>query len=481
MKIVFFFSPTGTNGKDYEKSSEEELSFSEDTVRIYLKGCQHPNIGNSLLTPDLDIAATHIRNAFENGTLNLDKLKQNLGDGICAIYPEDTVNTFKPESIGLNGHSRGAVSTFAVAKKLDDLDIPIDIIANQPVPGELNETSRSTQKYKDLSDLKNIRSAAVFLATHSNYNAWWHNLFFKQLVPQFADTTKKNHFLLPVHFHFDFNISKIIGVRTNQLFSQYGYTENDGAIPEQVQDYYSPRNDYWQVSFIPTKERQTIWGDSNNLAPDPVYLELQHERAMSFLQRANKNLQNTLDVNQAAAIDYLLRIYTANEVDLNWVDLILNNDPKGNAFCHIINTVTETCLYVATLQHSQGSNIKYDAITSASAAYQKEVAKLTYAFLKIDNPNTNEQNTFKKHIYAAEKVFRKDALEMERDYGRYLLKFLTNFILHVSGVGIIANMIHKNQTGNWLFFNHNKSTSLIREMRKELFDEVQKEAPPKPS
>ncbi len=179
MKVLFFFPPTGTSGKEYQVETESKLLFTENTLRIYLRGCQHPNIGNGLLYPNLDIAANHIYNAFDGKKLNLDMLKANLGSGICKIRPNElkSLAEVEVESIGINGHSRGAMSTFAVAKKLDALQIPLDIVANQPVPGEIQETSRSTKKYRDLSQCYHIRSATVFLATHSNYNAWWHNIF----------------------------------------------------------------------------------------------------------------------------------------------------------------------------------------------------------------------------------------------------------------------------------------------------------------
>lgn len=64
MKVMFFFPPTGTSGAGYASQAESELLFKKNTLRIYFRGCQHPNIGNGLLYPDLDIAAKHIYNAF---------------------------------------------------------------------------------------------------------------------------------------------------------------------------------------------------------------------------------------------------------------------------------------------------------------------------------------------------------------------------------------------------------------------------------
>ena len=54
---------------------------------------------------------------------------------------KDTI-TNDINEITLEGFSRGAVKTFAVAKKLDNIGIPMHIIANQPVPGEVALTQR---------------------------------------------------------------------------------------------------------------------------------------------------------------------------------------------------------------------------------------------------------------------------------------------------------------------------------------------------
>lgn len=473
MKILFFFSQTGTSGEWYRKQAEEELLFTQDTIRIYLRGCQNPNIGNSLLSPDLDIAADHIYNAFEGNKLNFDKLKANLGDGIYEICCSSPIESpIEIESIGLNGHSRGAVSTFAVAKKLDELEIPIDVVANQPVPGEITQNNNLTKKYRDLSQCNHIRSAHVFLATHSNYNAWWHNVFFKQLLPKFSSSTQTKHVLLPVHQHFEPNACRITGLHTNNFFSDYGYTQYSEEHLDSIKTYYSEASDrfWYNSSFIPLIERQSILGDEDLVPPDPVYLELQFERAMNFLSKEEIVPETPLKPEQFAAIDYLAKTYPNPPKE--YVMLLLENTPKSKEFSYIINTVSETCLYVATLNlNTHGSLKKADPIRQASLTYQQTVFKLTYDFLLCSN-SFQEQAGFKKVIYAAEKQFRKDALEIEMGYGRRIMKFLTNFALHITGIGMIANAIHKKQTGNWLFFEHNRSTEIIRDMRKTVFDEI---------
>jgi len=470
MKVLFFFPPTGTSGDEYAEQMENTLSFEADTIRIYLRGCQQANIGNGLLYPNLDIAANHIYNAFTGTTLNIETLKTNLGDGISAIHTTGAESAMEVESIGLNGHSRGAMSTFAVAKKLDELEIPIDIVANQPVPGAVWGTSSSVRKYNDLSQCSNIRSATVFLATHSNHNAWWHNLFFKQLLPRFSPETTTHHFLLPVYEHFDLEILAILRSHTNNIFSSHGYTQFSQEHFRSIKKYYSNANTtHWWRSFIPINERQIIYGDKTPLSPDPIYLQLQSTRAMHYLNSRGVQLDRALEPDEVATIDYLVKTY--DQPPQEYVTFLLEQNPKGQQFSRIINTVTETCRYVASLNiNTHNSHVKANAINQASLTYQKTVFQLNYDFLNVDQPSLEQQAHFKSAIHDAEHQFRKDALGMEMGHGRRVMKFLTNFILHVTGIGMLANAIHKAQTGNWLFFNHNRSTTIIKEMRETLFD-----------
>jgi hypothetical protein len=129
-KVVFFFAGTGDDGEQYFLDKEHQSTFKDDVIRVYIKGCQEELVGNGFLFPDLEIAANNVRNAFEGNQLNLTKLKENFGDGLYHIQSNRGVNVTQTiESIALEGFSRGAVTTYATAKKLDDLDIPIDITA----------------------------------------------------------------------------------------------------------------------------------------------------------------------------------------------------------------------------------------------------------------------------------------------------------------------------------------------------------------
>lgn len=131
-KIVFSFAGTGDTGEQYAENEEITGRFNQDVIRVYFRGCQHKQIGNGFIFPDIESVADRIRKIFdENKTIDLGLLHKEFGDGIVKIKGPQDYRKVEITDIGLKGFSRGAVTTFAVAKKLDELNIPMDIIANQ--------------------------------------------------------------------------------------------------------------------------------------------------------------------------------------------------------------------------------------------------------------------------------------------------------------------------------------------------------------
>ena len=169
-KIVFFFAGTGRTAEEYKREHEGFLDFSGDVIRIYVNGCQDRRVGGlgGALSPDLTVATRKIAGAFTSDNncvnLNLQKLQKEFGS---AIIIDTKINNTAPnsiESIALEGYSRGAVQTLAVASKLNEFNLPIDIIANQPVTGEKYNGKPLFKTYKDVSACINIRSATTLYA-----------------------------------------------------------------------------------------------------------------------------------------------------------------------------------------------------------------------------------------------------------------------------------------------------------------------------
>lgn len=48
--------------------------------------------------------------------------------------------------------------------------------------------------------------------------------------------------------------------------------------------------------------------------------------------------------------------------------------------------------------------------------------------------------------------------------GRKILSGLTNFLTHLTLVGMVANVINKYKTGNWLLFKHNEESRKLKEV-----------------
>lgn len=74
------------------------------------------------------------------------------------------------DKIVLCGYSRGAVTCFEVAKQLQQLapDVPIEIIADQPVPGNMTQLKgTNAASIKDCSKLTNITKATIILGAYT--------------------------------------------------------------------------------------------------------------------------------------------------------------------------------------------------------------------------------------------------------------------------------------------------------------------------
>ncbi|MFY7697967.1 MAG: hypothetical protein ACOVQX_03990 [Legionella sp.] len=322
-KVVFFFGGTGETGEQMALSKESGSIFNPDVIRIYIKGCQHPKVGGALslegLRPDLDVVAHHIRNAFTGNNLDLNKLRKNFGDhrdrheieisinhgqeqiestpsdssGIYSIVRSVNLNqseTFEIDEIMLEGFSRGGVSAFATAKQLDDLDIPINIIANQPVPGGLGKNDRLFTDYHDLSHCRNIKTAITLLITQNLENSAIQNIFFHQMMARFSPTTKVTHYLLPHQEHLEWFDSDLIPCHIDHHLITTGFAEGL-ASKDKIINWYNQHDDFY---FTPVELRQPILGKTDDLTLDPFYLEAINTHLKSFYNQESNPLVKLL-------------------------------------------------------------------------------------------------------------------------------------------------------------------------------------------
>lgn len=199
-KVKFAFAPTGGTAKSiYVFDNELRYFFEDDVVRIYFAGCQNSRVGGKkvggTIAPDLDVISSRIRGCFSaDGELSLTKLKKEFGDAV--IIEGATSDVIKVDDITLTGSSRGAVTTFAAARYLDDLNIPISLFAVEPVTGnsKKNSVKKSSEFYKnyDLRGCKNLRTAEILLGVyqkdiHTPFLRGLHNKYLRQMAPIFSE------------------------------------------------------------------------------------------------------------------------------------------------------------------------------------------------------------------------------------------------------------------------------------------------------
>lgn len=476
-KVIFFFAGTGDNGSGYMFMKERQSRFQDGVIRIYIKGCQEERVGNGFLFPDLEIAANNIRNAFEGNELDLDKLRENFGNGLYAIGGQ-TLGKVKVDDITMEGFSRGAVTTFAAAKKLDDLNIPMHIIANQPVPGDAGIAKRLYSRYCDLRDCRNIKSAHTFLASYNLEQGFLHNHFFRQMVAKFPTEANAQQILFPHQHHLDWFSSSPIHSHINKLMAEKGLTHSLDDETTIRTWYQNNGNSY----FTPHEFMQPTYGADGVFSKDPIYLDMQRKNAQELLAQSNMDVQGIIKSEQATAIIAIAHLSGEDfnsETKIKLYELVLKDSKRAEQFAKIVNKVTEICNYLPYVTADNTSK-KSQLIKQHANDYKKSVFLDSFAFLSNDKPNVKDKKHFASNIYKAECAFRKQALGIDRTIMRTILKLLTNFITHITGIALIVNTIHKVRTGNWLLFQHNRSENAVRDTRKAMLEDMDKLDSPSP-
>lgn len=193
MHLVIFFCGTGNPMLQF---AEQYDYVSEDKVKtLFVKGCDDPQVCNSERFPDLKNYAKRFVGALFGS--NGPQLKTTDGDKLKAVgvnFEKTYINKTKDEddedreerwfqstvcpgdenkqieSITLCGYSRGAVTCFEVARELQKIvpNIPVDIVADQPVPGNCYQgPGTNAASIADCSDLTNVKNASVILGAYT--------------------------------------------------------------------------------------------------------------------------------------------------------------------------------------------------------------------------------------------------------------------------------------------------------------------------
>jgi hypothetical protein len=532
MKILFCFD--GSDG-DSEQNTEhkERLCIDNDVLRIYIKGCINQNVGNGFYFPDLEIIATHIRNAFgKDNYFDLNQLKLSLEEDLYAViganhYMKNGIQhrdhaPFVPTEIALEGLSRGGVTTFAVAKKLNELNIPLRVLANQPVPGEIYPYTPIFSKYYDLSACTNIQSATILLAKHIDTLSPL-DLAFRQMVCRFPETTDSSIYFLPFQSHSQCQTRAPVSDHLGKALAKWGYLRypeeiftqkihywydlkkddpryiyNGGEdlyimkeLPDDIEVYngchiflkdnqelyeirdgkvesrqfgemtgYSfSQEDYY---FTPDEYTQSIFGAESPIAKDPCYIDWLTNRAKGLITEWPELKETDLNEEKAAAI---IAISKLNLVDYSWIQSLINDDEKGLKLRKIINKTEEICSFlIDNCDYSSREQVEEHYI-----GYKQDIYRMSYEFLN-GNKFPQHKKQFSEDIYRAEVRFREQALALDSDSLRSALKIITNFITHLTGIGIFINGINKYLTGNWLLFSHSRNENIVRDNRMDILN-----------
>ncbi|CDZ79242.1 hypothetical protein BN59_03560 [Legionella massiliensis] len=172
MHLVIYFCGTGNPGNSFP--GQYDYVPNDGNVRtVFVKGCEQPEVCNSGLFPDLKGFAGRFTQQLVGKDKKIatteDKELESIGIRLDRTDIQG-VGDEEIESITLCGYSRGAVTCFEVAKELNKIapTIPVDIVADQPVPGNFySGPGSNVASISDCSNLNNLRNVSIILGAYT--------------------------------------------------------------------------------------------------------------------------------------------------------------------------------------------------------------------------------------------------------------------------------------------------------------------------
>ena len=372
-KVIFFFAGTAGTAKKY-KDQHKYLKFDKDVVRIYISGCQDHAVGGGRIAyakPNLDIIVKNLISSFEfkstqKVTLNLNILRKNIKKGIITqriiIEPDDT-KTIEIDQIAFEGYSRGAVTTFAIAKKLSNLmqengnhNKIIDIVANQPVTGDLIPSKKSREnihkakiyaKYSDISDCNNIRSVTTMYAMHENDNSFLHR-YYTTMKPKTNDQQIVTNILLPQQIHLCERINTPAPFHIAEALSDYAELNPSKKISTEVYNSYLQDQDVQEYPNSEPRQQKSYIYQQNWYKNNPHYFTpYEFSQKMYGTDDDYRQELNTSRANINHKIKQANLLLTKHNIEIN---LFKRDDQKSPAFtiANAICNINETFLHRET-------------------------------------------------------------------------------------------------------------------------------------
>ena len=462
-KIVFFFAGTGRTAEEYKREHEGFLDFPGDVIRIYVNGCQDRRVGGlgGALSPDLTVATRKIAGAFTSDkncvNLNLQKLQNEFGSAIIIDTKINNTASNSIESIALEGYSRGAVQTLAVASELNKFNLPIDIIANQPVTGEKYNGKPLFKTYKDVSACINIRSATTLYAMHETRVNPLHDCFFTTMKPVFGSITQSKEILLPQQIH---KRSAVLGqgeklgqdlistpapYHIAEALAQHGYAyvksdqDTTKAVTNaracQLDWYSSPKNRYYFTPFGFSQKIYGIEGDyREHVTESYQFLNMNIAKANQWLATVNpepptiallldgdslkKNKDKFENATRAVAINVM---HEARNGDTSDLKELIGNDSNSLQLSKIIKHVDNVCLHLQLRKAMKSGDNKKSLIEENAKKFKVAVFLACAEYLKAE-ADKKDINNLINMLTVAETQFVSSALSRDRKIYAWALR-----------------------------------------------------------
>lgn len=525
-RVVFHFGGTGErqNRNSYD-ACDEYTQYDEGVIRIYIHGCQNPNVGNSYLNPDLDRVVQRIKRSFsgqgETATLNLETLKNELKSGLSCItvgtkgaapdelgFASHLMETnesaslkkldlkqrlplIEVEKIALTGFSRGAVTTFAVAQGLDELNVPMYIVADQPVPGETGNKRPILTKYQDCSQLNNLEKAVTMLAEHDKTEGLFQETYFQQMVPLGLGQDNHQAYFLPTQRHVQPNQLRFRGEHVGLHMSEFGFVAEKKAT--QLEKYIEQEYETCNYAFTPRFLQQPVYGLDHNeeIDRDPCFKKMIREKAENYIEsnRYEQGLfprredhENPVDqfIETIQSFErqkqYLLYIfYDLTHSDLEDLDSFnlckgyfknlylentYNEEQKEMISNAVIGTYELARYYEAKIIRNNLPNEKNEALrlgTHVQTQTRRYILDVLTAHQKyIDAsppgspPDEQAQKNFCLAVTEAGKNYSQSILSEKGFIRTSRLRATLDILLHLMVVGMMVNFVKKLITGKWL-------------------------------
>lgn len=482
-KIIFFFPPTGMPASAYYDAEVDGL-FSNDVIRVYVQSCTHKNLGNGYLMPNLEVAARNINRGFDaqSKIINFELLADGLDSGLWLIKgctQEDLKAPIVIDKICLQGYSRGAVTAFAVAKQLDHLDIPIHILADRPVSGDVSDSLPRTMyaKYNNLSECKNIHSALTLLAAHDLQQGFIHNTFFKQMLPKYPQHAQINTKLLPCTHHFESKSKEYIKynlINEHVRLDLIAANKLQVDVSSYLKTHYSSKVSNNAYYYTPEAYRQQIFTAGSPVPKDKFFFDGIRHNAQII---CNKNkiqfpYMSQISDEQAFAIHIIGGLEFLNERDkLQLLNFVLTNTNEAKQLIHIVTNIHESCVYLeyATANKTL-EELKPQLIAKAALDFKIDVFMQSFTYLNKANKTETDKREFIASLKQAQTLFENRALNYDRGIGRKILYAVVNLVLVVTGLFVFANTLNKIKNDDWLFFGQTRSAQVMRETLRDCME-----------